>query len=665
MVYSARRAGDTRPHSVVFPPDGCLDWQAREVRSVKKMATPPQSVASGSGPRRGRSPAAYLAVQSPLPQVSRSTAMSSSGAPLDMATRAALEPRFGYDFGRVRVHTDETAARSRGARAFTQGGDIVFGAGEFAPTTASGRRLLAHELTHVVQQATGIARAGAAGHPGDRHERQAAAVAETIGSGGSVASVFAGMQADIARQARTAVAPVVQCDLALPAPVRANGVVPVLSAQEAKDAIAYNQTRFAGVDSKVVTTVEDVTGNVVPRRVDAKIDEVFVGAIARWQSWFKLPVDGRMTPMTTRTFASELLAEARLSTLSQATQNRLRETASALDQQVAAGPLRPAGVVAADPQSTWTPPSDVAGLRQQIGPDFETDKAATQAAPRWLARAHVVRSLASLSEDVRTEFLAEIAGRLSSRGRMAEAMEVVSLLGVSTGANRTQTQSSLAALGANAAQSANMARDFLKALLRMAGLAAPDQPADPQAWLEKHTADVGKAIGVLERVLGPEAGRVLTGLVLKSSFTKDADFKSVPKGAGSIAHLLKSPTQGSRLLADCDVYATYGLRLLRAHGWQPVGYFTFQGATKDDIAHAVGIARRQVGAQLEYVVVDSMATGFLRHLGVKSDDAAATREASEKCGGGWAHHFYAPALGQGAIDPGLNELHPERFRYTP
>jgi Domain of unknown function (DUF4157) len=74
------------------------------------------------------------------------------GRSLPPALRAFFEPRFGHDFGRVRIHTDAQAARARHARAFTVGRDVVFGAGQYTPQTASGRHLLAHELTHVVQQ---------------------------------------------------------------------------------------------------------------------------------------------------------------------------------------------------------------------------------------------------------------------------------------------------------------------------------------------------------------------------------------------------------------------------------------------------------------------------------------------------------------------------------
>lgn len=88
------------------------------------------------------------------PPVVRET-LRSPGQPLDAATRAFMEPRFGRDFSRVRVHVDAKAAESSraiNALAYTVGQDMVFGAEAYSPQTASGRRLLAHELAHVVQQ---------------------------------------------------------------------------------------------------------------------------------------------------------------------------------------------------------------------------------------------------------------------------------------------------------------------------------------------------------------------------------------------------------------------------------------------------------------------------------------------------------------------------------
>lgn len=77
------------------------------------------------------------------------------GSSLDPSTRAFMEPLFGYNFGNVVVHTDDRAAasaRSMNALAYTVGNDIIFGEGQYQPNQTDGRRLLAHELTHVVQQ---------------------------------------------------------------------------------------------------------------------------------------------------------------------------------------------------------------------------------------------------------------------------------------------------------------------------------------------------------------------------------------------------------------------------------------------------------------------------------------------------------------------------------
>jgi outer membrane protein OmpA-like peptidoglycan-associated protein len=84
--------------------------------------------------------------------------LQSPGQPLDLSSRAFMEPRFGQDFSNVRVHTDSRAADSAGAvnaLAYTVGRDVVFGAGQYAPQSQAGRHLLAHELTHVVQQGSG------------------------------------------------------------------------------------------------------------------------------------------------------------------------------------------------------------------------------------------------------------------------------------------------------------------------------------------------------------------------------------------------------------------------------------------------------------------------------------------------------------------------------
>jgi hypothetical protein len=129
-------------------------------------------VRSGSAPARDGLASAGRALESP-------------GRPLDADTRAAMQASFGHDFGHVKVHTGaEAAAANRGAgsRAFTVNGHIAFGQGEYSPGTPQGKRLLAHELAHVVQQGgSGSAQAGTRPSPGAEGEADRAADRAAIG----------------------------------------------------------------------------------------------------------------------------------------------------------------------------------------------------------------------------------------------------------------------------------------------------------------------------------------------------------------------------------------------------------------------------------------------------------------------------------------------------
>jgi hypothetical protein len=100
-----------------------------------------------------------------------------------------MENAYGHGFADVRVHTDsaaDDAARMLRAHAFTTGSDLYFGRGNYRPDDPSGRRLLAHELAHVVQQRQGQAQSQAESwisSPGDASERQATAASEHVVAG--------------------------------------------------------------------------------------------------------------------------------------------------------------------------------------------------------------------------------------------------------------------------------------------------------------------------------------------------------------------------------------------------------------------------------------------------------------------------------------------------
>jgi hypothetical protein len=110
--------------------------------------------------------------------------LNSTGEPLSESTRAFMEPRFGHDFSGVRVHTDARAAESAeavNAHAFTVGQDVVFAPGQYQPSTDAGNALIAHELSHVLQQeGTSGQSVQAISHPGDSSEREADSVAGSV-----------------------------------------------------------------------------------------------------------------------------------------------------------------------------------------------------------------------------------------------------------------------------------------------------------------------------------------------------------------------------------------------------------------------------------------------------------------------------------------------------
>jgi len=171
------------PHPVqakleVSDPGDALEIEAERVADeVMRMPEPGAAVPppmGRSGERVDRACAACTAQdelqrtasdmpgEAVVPQIVHDV-LGSPGRPLAPATRAFMEPRFGRDFGNVRIHDDARAgasARAVNALAYTHGSDIVFDAGRYAPDTDAGKHLLAHELTHTIQQGFAPALAG-------------------------------------------------------------------------------------------------------------------------------------------------------------------------------------------------------------------------------------------------------------------------------------------------------------------------------------------------------------------------------------------------------------------------------------------------------------------------------------------------------------------------
>lgn len=182
----------------------------------------------------------------PAPNHGIDRVLGSQGRPLDPAARAYFEPRFGRDFGGVQVHTGGEAEQSAGAinaRAYTVGNHIAFASAQYQPSSSEGRRLLAHELAHVVQQFS---------RPNF---------------------------------------PVVQRDLATPPPAVPTKSQPDLTPAQINDAINFNKARF---DEKNTRTIQGLLGGPVT----GVWTEENIVAIAATQEEYGLLKDGKASNQT-------------------------------------------------------------------------------------------------------------------------------------------------------------------------------------------------------------------------------------------------------------------------------------------------------------------------------------------------------------------------------
>lgn len=192
------------------------------------------------------------------PSVNRT--LGFSGRPIQSGLRHDMEQRFNQGFSDVRLHTSAIAEKSAydvNARAYTVGNNVVFGRGQFSPDTSAGKRLIAHELTHVVQQSS-----------------------------------------------RSLSKKTLQRDLAIEPP-SPDAVPDVLTPTEMRSALRYNRGRFQ--DPWSIRVIRDVLGGIP--EVPAIIDEAFINKIVEWQAQRGLRQDGQVGVVTTRSLIAEVRAE--------------------------------------------------------------------------------------------------------------------------------------------------------------------------------------------------------------------------------------------------------------------------------------------------------------------------------------------------------------------
>jgi hypothetical protein len=256
------------------------------------------------------------------------TVLGGPGAPLDAGVRAAMEPRFGHSFAEVRVHADGAAAESAravAAHAYTVGPHIAFGAGRYAPGTAAGDRLIAHELAHVVQQrgsSPAIQHRLEIGAVDDPAEREAEAAADRVMAGSGVgAGALTAAGPAVRRLAATGLDPgsiaVFRAEIAAYRALAAEGVllaeetaVVAGAVAEAEVALvataelaAAGTTMAAGAEVATTTAValaaDDVTGVGVAD--DVAIPFVVAGAIGMGiAAWYLAPSAAEMSAAVSR-----------------------------------------------------------------------------------------------------------------------------------------------------------------------------------------------------------------------------------------------------------------------------------------------------------------------------------------------------------------------------
>ncbi len=259
------------------PLEGEADWVADQV-----MAAPAPSPVSGTPPRIQRFTGQPTGQMAAAP-VSVDRTLAGSSRSLDPVLQQDMGQRFGHDFSQVRVHTGtaaEQSARDVNAHAYTVGHNIVFGAGRFTPETHEGRRLIAHELTHVVQQS------GSDGIGSRQRNAQRGPASISHHTHGLETHSGTLLQRDLALEPTN------------PQPQAVN-----LTAGQIRDAINFNRRRY---DAENTRLIQDVVG--APQT--GIFDEVTIRLIARYQDDFGLtPVDGKVGPDTFDQLTEELQAE--------------------------------------------------------------------------------------------------------------------------------------------------------------------------------------------------------------------------------------------------------------------------------------------------------------------------------------------------------------------
>jgi hypothetical protein len=553
--YSPARLADTATQSSPGRPGREQDADRRAIHAFDTLAQP----ASSNAPRR--SLPAQLSHGSPFP--------GSGGQAVAPALRAPFEQAFGHDFSQVRIFPGGEAAnavRAAGSRAITCGPHIALAPGQWAPETPTGRALLAHELGHVAQQA-------GEGRPRLDHKTLDEEIDEELKAKASdpksldpnnpeYARTLQGHGHDITHKSQTEL---------LPEP----------KDPKAKEAWK-RQFQKAGILADRILKGGKNVDQKESRAENLAVDLATAGFINE-----AMALAPRIADPDLRNF----IYEAVLGQPAKVTEAQV--TAVAQDQAGTAKSL-------ADHALFTRLTTDQGGYAGQLGA-AKVNAALKVVVAKFSSSADLPLKLAQLmffhsaSRAAFTEWmLTEKRGALLKT--ISEQAYFVEGADIQAGSNTLHPDA--ATLGWAIGNKQRVTVDDVIALCTAAGtpIAAPAARdiATLKTWLELNTEKIGQALNQ-QNPGKPEVAKAMFSQIVDAfTWHVPADSKEdvAPDKGGHINKLKAAGPQNAQLKVDCDVLATYGVRLLVASGFTPIGYMAVKPTDPDRAAHAMALLQQ-------------------------------------------------------------------------
>jgi len=560
--------------------DDPLELEADRV--AEQVLTAPAHAAVGGAPMRIQRFTGSPHGETGTAPESVDRVLAGSGRPLEPALQQDMEQRFDHDFSQVRVHSDgsaEQSARDVNANAYTVGHDIVFGEGRFAPGTREGQRLIAHELTHVVQQS----------RPDGKD----------VGSS----------------NLKRGLASIVQRDKTLDEELDDELQKHAESSPKSLDPNNPEYARTLQDYGRQLTHKHKST-ELLPEPTDKK-------AKAEWKKKFaksELLASRILSQSGPNVGQKESRAQLLASDLAEV---GLVDEAMALARQIADADIRKFVYAAAIDQPDKIKPAQIAEIskffvsRQVALTDHPVLKKLESEEGAYTKQLGPEKVNAGLEELVKAyDKDAELPAKLArilffdektragfskwmidhKRGALLRAVseQAYFVEGANIGTTKGEVNPSTGTLAWAISNQQKVTVEDIVALTAAAALPVLRPTSFDvkilQTWLDANTEKIGQAIKKQHPGDPDAAEAMLRQITHAFMYHVDSNAEDVkPDKSGKVGHLQGGGPQKSQLKVDCDVLATYSVRLLVSSGFTPVGYMAIVPTDKSRAAHAMAL----------------------------------------------------------------------------